>query len=101
MADDLDILDEEDQTLALDDDDIDIDEEEGEDFDDEDEDDEDEDLEEDDLEPIRPPSYKAESNIYTVFLILSFIAFAVALGFVLAEMKDYCDPDKFMWGMFK
>ena len=101
MADDLDIMDEEDQTLALDDDeDIEIDEEEGEDFEDEDDDDDD-DLEDDDLEPIRPPSYKAESNVYTIFLVLSFIAFAIALGLVLSEMKDYCDPDRFMWGMFK
>ena len=99
MADDLDIMDEEDQTLALDDDeDIEIDEEEGEDFEDEDDDD---DLEDDDLEPIRPPSYKAESNVYTIFLVLSFIAFAIALGLVLSEMKDYCDPNRFMWGMFK
>ncbi len=103
MADDdeLEIVDDEDQTLALDDEDeVEIDEGEEQDeagFDE----DEEEPLDEEEAEPIRPPSYKPDSNLYTVLLVLGFLAYAVALGFVLDEMQAYCDPNEFMWGAFK
>jgi len=51
--------------------------------------------------PIAPPKYKPDSNVYTVMLVLSFLAYAVSLGLILAEMRDYCDPMRFMWGAFK
>lgn len=51
--------------------------------------------------PISPPKYKPDSNVYTVMLILSFLAYTVGLGLVLSEMRDYCDPMRFMWGAFK
>lgn len=92
-SDEFDIVDDDaDQTLALDEDVEDFDDAPG---------DEDEIFEdEDDLEPIRPPRYKPDSNVYSVFLILSFIAYAVALGFILHEMYDYSDPSKFLWGLY-
>jgi len=98
-VDDLEIVDEEDQTLALDDDAEGEGEEEVE--VDDDGEDEEADLDEEEAEPIRPPTYRPDSNIYTILPVLAFLSYAVAVGFVLDEMKVYCDPELFMWGMFK
>ena len=38
---------------------------------------------------------------YTVLLVLAFLAYATALGFVLSEMKTYCNPQDFMGGLFR
>ena len=100
-ADELEIVDDEDQTLALDgEDEVEIDEGDEENeggFDD----DENEPIDDEEAAPIQPPNYRPDSNLYTVLLVIGFLAYAVALGFVLDEMQAYCDPKDFMWGAFK
>jgi len=52
-------------------------------------------------EALPPPQYRPDSNVYTAMLVSSCIAYAVGLGVVLAELKDYCDPAKFLFGLWK
>jgi len=51
--------------------------------------------------PLRPPQYKASSNLYTILLVLSFLAYTAALVVTIREMEPYCSKDGFVWGMFK
>ena len=47
------------------------------------------------------PKYKPDSNLYTVLLVLSGLAYAIAIGVALSELRDYCDQQRYMWGMFR
>lgn len=88
-------LEEEEQTLVLEDEDEEEDEE-------EDEDDVEEDEEEEEEEDvIRAAQFKPDSNIYTMLMALSCVAYGLGLYIVLKELYLYCDPNQFLWGAVK
>ena len=101
MSDEFAIIDDDDeQTMVLDDDEVEVDDDDIEVEGDDDLDDLVSEYEDED-EDIRPPAYRPDSNVYSVMLVLSFIAYAAALALILREMEPYCIIDRFMWGLFK
>lgn len=91
MSDEFDIVDEDDMTMEIEDDDeYAVDEDEG---------GEDEDFAEEDFAPIAAPRYRPDSNVYTVLLGLSIIAYCLATYVVLTEAAHYSGKDSLIGGL--